>query len=271
MKKFLMAVAAAGLLSIASGGTVWGGLLFIGANSDDPEHFAFVVTTNYSAGTVLNFTDSSYGNNVAGESDKFRWTEHFNVTPTPGPLSLTLPSALTVGQVVIYDDTDNRFERPDGSAFGSVSGAESDFSTGGENIFAYQGTVTQDMSAATYRGNTSAVTSFDGGFLWGLSRGSWQTSGAGITSDSYLPASTEEDFAFNTALDNVFYNGPRSFNSVAEMIAAIKDSGNWTGSDSVPATTANFGGDFTAVPEPTALLKVGMAVIGCVVRRRRIG
>jgi hypothetical protein len=53
--------------------------------------------------------------------------------------------------------------------------------------------------------------------------------------------------------------------------------GTWTAGRTSAISTPTLASDLrtgitiTAVPEPTALLMVGMAVVGCVVRRRRIG
>ncbi|MBL8892889.1 MAG: PEP-CTERM sorting domain-containing protein [Planctomycetaceae bacterium] len=263
-----LAIVAAGVaLFLSHCASVNAGLLFIGANSDEAEHFAFVVTSDYSAGTVLNFTDSSYGSSGVGESTRFRWTEHLGEA-TPGPLTLTLTTGLSVGQVVIYDDTDNRFERPNGTVFGTVSGAEMNFSNNGENLFAYQGTVTNLGGSSNYRGDSSGVTSFHGAFLWKDQAG-WQTSGAGVSDNSYLPVGTQQEFALNTTLDNVRYTGSRTFSNVADMIAAIKTASNWGGSDSVVSGTSDFGGDFTAVPEPSAMLLVGSIIGAGLLRRRR--
>jgi hypothetical protein len=229
---------------------------FIGANSDGPDHFAFVALGHYAPGTVINFTDSSYGTNDPALATKFRWTEHF---VAGGPLSLTLSTSLTLGQVVVFDATDGRFERPDGTALGATSGAAIDFGTGGDNLFAYFGDVVEDVeSADAYRGDTSGVTSFQGAFQWGTDDdilGLWQTSGLGIFATSYLPSTpnTPFNFAFTSSLDNVRYNGARTFDSPDAFKAALANPANWTGHGSTVTTPAGFGSDFVvAVPEASA-------------------
>jgi len=242
-------------------------LVFLGANSDEAEHFAFVVTSEIAGGESINFTDASYGDPAA--PTRLRWTEHLNVTPTPGPLTWTTTATIPVGTVVIYDDTDNRFELSNGNVIGMVSGLEMDFSTGGDNIFAYQGNVTFDDILGNYDGVTTGVT-FISGFLWGLGANDWQTTGAGATSNSYLPASLTDGlnaFALNTTLDNYRYTGSRTFNSVAELQAALNNEANWSGNDSTVATPADFGGNFT-VPEPASALLGSLGLLGLLRRRR---
>ncbi|MBN8459533.1 MAG: PEP-CTERM sorting domain-containing protein [Verrucomicrobia bacterium] len=257
------------LVAGANAAITTGSISFIGANSDEAEHFAFVVTSAIGSGEVINFTDSSYGDPAA--PDRFRWSEHLNATPTPGPLTWTTGTTIAVGTVVIYDDADNRFELADGSVTGTVGGAELDFSTSGDNIFAYQGAITYNDITGNYDGVSTGVTTYGGGFLWGKNVAGWQTSGAGATDNSYLPSSLTDGtsaFALNTSLDNYRYNGSRSFNSVAEMLAAIKLESNWTGSDSVAAGPLDFGGNFTIVPEPAATLLGGFGLLGLLRRRR---
>ncbi len=263
----LTALFGASVLSQAAIST--GSIAFIGANSDDAEHFAFVVTSTINSGEIINFTDSSYGDPAA--TTRFRWTEHLNIAPTPGPLVWTTTTTIPIGTVVIYDDTDNRFELSTGVATGTVSGLESDFSTSGENIFAYQGTITFNDITGNYDGDSTGVSVYGGGFLWGKGTADWQTSGAGATDNSYLPSSLTDGtsaFALNTVLDNFRYNGTRSFNSVAEMLTAINTEANWTGSDTVVSTTSDFGSNFTIVPEPSSALLGGLGFI-CLFRRRR--
>jgi hypothetical protein len=248
-------------------------IAFIGANADVSEHFAFVALNSYAPGTVLNFTDSGYGTNDPGLATKFRWTEHF---VSGGPLSLTLSTTLTLGQVVIFDAADGRFERPGGAAYGTTSGAAMLFgstSVPADNIFAYRGTVTEDAATTeAYRGDTSGVTSFEGALAWGRDgvNGPWQTSGGGDAVGSYLPATpnTPFNFADVTTLDNVRYNGSRTFTSVAALKAALTNASNWTGSDTTVTSPAGFGGDFVvAVPEASAVGFFAVAGLGVLARR----
>jgi hypothetical protein len=241
-------------------------LAIIGANSDGPDHFAFVALGSYAPGAVIKFTDSSYGTNDPGLATKFRWTEHFL---SGGPLSLTVPAAgLSLGQVVVFNSTLVRFERPDGSAFGATAGAAVDFGNSGDNLFAYFGTVVEDVgSSELYRGDTTGVTSFQGAFVWGTdgAGGGWRTSGAGSTSSSYLPASpnTPFNFAFTSSLDNVRYNGSRTFSGLSAFKAALTDPANWTGHGTTVTTPSGFGGDFVvAVPEASAVAFGSLAGLG---------
>jgi len=265
---FLLAFLATSSASQAAIST--GSIVFIGANSDEAEHFAFVVASAISPGEVINFTDSSYGDPSA--TTRFRWSEHLSTSPTPGPLVWTSPgSTVPVGTVIVYDDTDNRFEFTSGAVAGTVSGLESDFSTGGENIFAYQGTITFNDIIGSYDGDTTGVSVYGGGFLWGQASGNWQTTGSGATDNSYLPSSLTDGtsaMAIATTLDNARYNGARSFDSVALMLAAINDNTNWTGSDTVVANPSDFGTNFTIIPEPTSALLGGLGLLALLRRRR---
>jgi hypothetical protein len=249
-------------------------IAFLGANEETSNHFAFVALGNYAPGTVINFIDSNYGSDGAGESTKFRWSEQLI---SGAPLSLTLSTGLTLGQVVIFDAAEGRFERPGNVAFGTTAGAAMAFHRLGDNIFAYRGTVTEEASAELYRGNTSGVTSFEGAFQWGTG-GSWLTSGMGNTVESYLPTTpnTPFNFSYATTLDNVLYNGPRTFGSLADMQTALANAANWTGHTSTTTSPAGFGGDFVvAVPEASAAAFGGLAglaaAIGPLWRRRRSG
>ena len=244
-------------------------IFFLGANSDDgpapgdQEHFAFVALSGYSAGTVINFTDSSYGNNVAGQENRFRWTEHLG--DGGAPLTLTLTSDLSIGQVIVYNDATNRFESQ-GNAFGTTSGLESNFSTGGDQIFAYTGTIVDDGSGNTYRGNPSGIT-YQGAFNW--ANAGWITSGAGSTSDSYLPAAVGTSFFLANSLDNVQYTGSRSFNSQAEFLAALSTPGNWSQDDTNPYAANSYGINFSVVPEPSSSAVLSLvSLIGVRLRRR---
>lgn len=238
-----------------------GDVFFVGANADEPENFAFVLLAPVSAGTSINFTDSSYGSDGAGEGDKFRDTEHLNAG---GPFTWTATSDLAAGTVVKYIET---AANTGSFSTGSMAGTPSDFSTGGEQIFAYTGAVTEVLGGTTYRDDTSGTT-FLGALGWGVPTG-WLTSGIGPTSTSYLPAPLAGELASQvlSPLDNVYYSGPTSFASVAEARQALADPMNWTGDD-----VATFGMDhypmrFT-IPTPGSIAPLGLGgLLG--VRRRR--
>jgi hypothetical protein len=231
---------------------------FIGANSTGPDHFAFVALGSYAPGAVINFTDASYGTSDPGLETKLNYNE---LSVNGGPLALVVPAGgLSLGQVVIFDATDRRFERPGGAVFYDSGNPAIfvDFGTNGDNLFAYTGEVTQDAGSDAYRGNTSGITSFQGAFLWGTDDddlGQWQTSGLGTFATSYLPATpnTPFNFAYTSSVNNVRYNGSRSFDSTAAFKAALANPANWTGSNTTATLTTGFGGDFVvAVPEVSA-------------------
>jgi len=74
--------------------------------------------------------------------------------------------------------------------------------------------------------------------------------------------------AIGTTLDNIRYNGVRSFATVSAMLAAINTDTNCTGSDTVVANTSDFGTNFTIIPEPTSAL-IGSLGLLALLRRRR--
>jgi hypothetical protein len=247
MKKSLLFLSVLAAFSSSNAAVTVGSIAFLGFNQDEAEHFAFVVTTDIGGGEVINFTDAGYGSNGVGESDKFRWTEHLNIAGTPGPLTWTTTSTILAGTVVIYDDTDNRFEFANGTAAGSVAGAEMDFAATGDGITAYQGNIVDLGSASNYRGDASGIT-FIGVTQIG---GSFLTSGAGSTGLNYLPSALTNGtsaFDYTSTLDNYRYNGSRNFADWNAAFASLNDFNNWTGSDTVVASTSDFGIDFTGVP-----------------------
>lgn len=263
MKKRVMFGLAALLAAAGSANATLGpgDIMFVAANADDAEGFAFVALAPITSGTSISFTDSSYGNNVVGEEDKFRWTEHFSGSPL-GPLVWTADTDLAVGTVVKFIENGTNT-----GAFstGTYTGLPSDFSTSGDQIFAYTGTVTDGGGASAYRGDTSGIT-FIGGFNW--ANAGWITSGAGSTSNSYLPASLAGGLApTGPDFDNLVYSGPTSFNSVAELRAALADFGNWTGDNATAYGTQSFPMQFT-IPTPGAAALLGLGGLMALRRRR---
>lgn len=260
-KSLLSAAAVFAVAGVCQAGIGPGDIMFVAANSDDVEGFAFVVLAPITSGTSISFTDSSYGNNVAGEENKFRWTEHFSGSPL-GPLVWTASEDLTPGTVVKFIETTGN----NGTfSTGTYSGLASDFSTSGDQIFAYTGAVTEVIGGPAYRGDTSGIT-FLGGFNWANT--GWLTTGAGSTSLSYLPASLGGGLApTGPNFDNVVYSGPTSFNSVDELRLALADFNNWSGDDAAAYGMDSFPMRFT-IPAPGSLALVGLGTLMAFRRRR---
>lgn len=182
-------------------------IAIIGINADNPDDFSFVLLVDIDAGTEIRFTDSG----VLSDGS-FRANE--------GAVKYTAPAALTAGTVINFVKNNADFTADNDTGVGT-SGFS--LSTSGDQIIAFQGLSTDptflfalltnstEFQADATSSNTSALPP-------GLEIGTTAVAvgaGAGPTQE----------------VDNAVYSGPVT-GSPTELLAAISDASNWTGSNS---------------------------------------
>lgn len=174
-----------------------GEVAFVAFQTDDPDRFAFVAIESLSAGTEVAFTDTSYdGTNLVVSLN-----EQVGVWTVPG-------GGISQGTVVEIDGTNV-------TGGGSMSGALDELSPAGDQIFAFQGYVTNPV------------------FIAGLCTKNWSTIGSAGKNNSYLPGALTDgvyavDWTAGGELDNGYYSGSLVAADTATMLALINDDTNWT-------------------------------------------
>lgn len=219
-----------------------GDIAIVGFRSAAPDGLAFVTLKDLDAGTMLGFTDASYQQpNTPGG---WRGSENFAVW--------TASTSVPAGTVVVLSFP-NSPATPTADT-GTISGALSGISGGGDQIFIYQradGTVatTSPFSAASSTATWNAANG--GSLLFGInvaSTGGFITTGTtnlNSTNTSYVPDAGSGAGALTlgaTALNitaagivaNAQYNGSRTGLTSAEFLTQILDQNNWA---AVDATT----------------------------------
>ncbi|MEM9535607.1 MAG: Ig-like domain-containing protein [Cyanobacteria bacterium P01_A01_bin.3] len=197
---------------------VAGDLAIIGSNADNPDAFSFVLLADIDAGTEIFFTD-----NGVFSDGSFRTTE--------GIVQYTAPSAIAAGTVVQFTGINGDFTEEDAGFALTVDG---------DQVIAYQGSVAaptfiyaaQTNSTQFQATSTSSRTS---ALPPGLTVGTTAVAvGAG--------SGAEDEF------DNSTYNETLTSGTQAELLAAIGNAANWTGSNtSIPLAD----GPFTVIPPDT--------------------
>ncbi|WP_299489951.1 choice-of-anchor I family protein [Acaryochloris sp. IP29b_bin.137] len=212
-----------------------GDIAIIGINADNPDDFSFVLLVDIDAGTEIRFTDSG----VLSDGS-FRANE--------GAVKYTAPSALTAGTVVNFVNNNADFTADNDTGVGT-SGFS--LSTSGDQIIAFQGLSTDptflfalltnstEFQADATSSNTSALPP-------GLEIGTTAVAvGAGAG-----PAQE---------VDNAVYSGPVT-GSPTELLAAISDASNWTGSNSpltLPTDSLTIGNGGPTGGSEGPLTKIG--------------
>jgi DNA/RNA endonuclease YhcR with UshA esterase domain len=205
MRKFLALFLVCSFSFLSAQNLNPGDLQFIGIQTRNADYFAFVATDNIPAGTVINFTDHSWDSTGA-----FRAREELMVWTTP---------ALTKGQVTIMNcSAAPAVASTGGTCVGSLTG----LSQSGENIFAFQGTVSSPT------------------FIAGLATQPFISSGSASASTSYLPSGLTlgvNSFQFARLRSNGYYLIDTTNGTVPAVLAMINDTSNWVTADSI-----NLGG-----------------------------
>ena len=207
-----------------------GNIAIIGFGPTNPDQFAFVLLTDITAGTVINFTDNGFASATTG------WNGE-------GFITYTAPSAQCAGTVITWIN---------GSA-GNSSGwsaqtASFALNSSGEQLFAFQGNGTLanlnfgTQSESTGQSEWAAQTNIT--VLYGVqSVNGWIASGTASNSTSYKPAATiipstylvqiakSDFFLTNTILNTV--------GTVAYLIGRFTPTTNYSSSNSA-VTIPNY-------------------------------
>ncbi|EGF91483.1 hemolysin-type calcium-binding repeat 2 copies family protein [Asticcacaulis biprosthecium C19] len=208
----------AGIMSAGSTLTA-GDIAIVSMNADTNKIFAFVTLVELEAGTVIKFTDNGWLS-----SNAFRTGE--------GTMTWTSTGVVTAGTVVTINTTSTTSTASTGTVTDS---GDANFSTGGDQIIAYQGADATPtlLFAINNEGNTT-----------------WQANAAD-SNTSALPTGLTNGtnaIALNE-VDNAAYSGITS-GTKAELLAAIVDPANWTRDDAnnltAPASFTVGGGTVPA-------------------------
>ncbi|MDA1332543.1 MAG: endonuclease [Proteobacteria bacterium] len=168
-----------------------GDIAIIGVNSDNPDQFGFVALVDLPAGTAISFVDHGWK-----ASGSFRTNED----------EYTFTSSATV---------------PKGTVILVESGAPA-FSTSGDQLFAFQGTV--ESPAIIYGINFEDT--------------GWQTDATSSNTSALPPTLVNGSTAVAIdECDNIAYNGPTT-GSKSALLTLIGDKANWTCDDSTRLTFA---------------------------------
>ncbi len=184
-----------------------------GYDGDNPDAFSFVLLVDVVANTEISFTDNGWK-----ASGSFRTTEQV--------LTWTAPTGgLMAGTVVVID---NGMVTEGG---GSVSGSMPAFSVDGDQLFAYQGTLSNPTILAGLQMN-----------------GDWDADATNANT-SAQPSAINGTGAFSLAVvpekDNAVFVGTVT-GTQAEIITALNTLSNWTTSNTRIADLSQ--GSFTLLP-----------------------
>ncbi len=224
----------------ASAALTTGDIAFIGFSADGEDGFSIVALTDIAAGEEIFFRDDEWDGTGFGTGEsEFLWTT----------------TALTAGSVVTFitDASD-----PVSASVGTISdpGAFGDnmgISSGGETIFAFQGT---SNTPATFLAAITSANAIED-----------DISGTGLTVGTTAVVLGGE-------IDGSQYAGPRNTETAfSDYLALIGDTNNWTApvdgsgdqsGELLPFDTTSF----SVVPEPGSLALLALGGLA-VLRRRR--
>jgi len=205
-----------------------GDIAIIAFQSDNNDQFAFLSLVNLSAGTKIQFSEKGWDGSLA--------TPAFAVT-TEGIHTWTAPaSGISKGTVVTVDF--NSLGLSPIASIGSISStAAAKFSTSGDQLLAFQGTLTAPV------------------FIYGFASRSWINIGTPTSTQSWLPPNlvngvSARDFA--TESDDQYFKILSNMGTKEILLAAIGNTNNWSRSNtryaSLPAWVFNMNTDFYSKP-----------------------
>jgi predicted extracellular nuclease/Ca2+-binding RTX toxin-like protein len=199
-----------------------GSIAIVGMNADNPDNFSFVLLDAVTSGTEITFTDSGWNSSTG----TFRGGE--------GALKWTATSDLAAGTVINSVLNSAQFTSANDAVVGTNGLA---FSTDGDQIIAFTGSSTSPtlLYALSIHGNafSNAVSAQSTALPTGLILNE-----TAIARGAGAPVQTGN--GSGGEWDNAVYNGPMS-GTKAQILAAIGDAANWTGSNSaLTQITTNF-------------------------------
>jgi hypothetical protein len=170
--------------------------MFVQMASDAPDSFSWMFTKDIKAGTTVTFTDHGW------DSTNFWRVTGTDSRMTENSIVWTAPTDIAAGIINQYT----------GSALA--------FATGGDNIFAIQGSwLNPEFISGTTWSNATT----------------WLTTGSASTNNSYLPSPlVQGTSAFGSGInnDNVAYTGATTSGTLAALRTAIYGTpANWTGNE----------------------------------------
>ncbi|MCA9236878.1 MAG: hypothetical protein KDA44_15485 [Planctomycetales bacterium] len=238
------------LCNVVRGALVAGDIAIIGVNTDDSDSFAWFPLVDLDAGEAISFTDSGWLS-----SDSFRGNE--------GGVSYTVPSGgISAGTILT-------FVSPPAGDYATANDANVgtnsfNLSSSGDQVFAFSGA------------SASPV------FLFGVQTNSTVfQSTASSSNDSALPTGLtlgQTALAVGTGsgsgdeYDNSYYVGSLVSGTREQLLAAIADPANWSGTNSRISDLTNGVSSFVVVsiPEASSFLLGGMiAAVGGLSHLRR--
>ncbi len=175
-----------------------------GGPSANNDRVGLLTTRDLAIGTEINLSDSGSANGTT-----LQCTTEGEVTYTTTQF---IPKFTVLDVYIFQANHANDYVVPAGNMSFVDDMA---LSTGGDQVFVYQG----DRSAPTF-----VYSTFFDGTSWDASCSSSTTSVEPTTGGTFaFGASATSEF------DNSWYNGPTTFTSVADAIAQVTNTANWTG------------------------------------------
>ena len=197
-----------------------GDIAIIGVNSDDPDDFSFVLLVDIEADTEIRFTDSGWL-----DSNQFRASE--------GAFKYTAPTNLSAGTVINFGNDAVNFASDNDADVGNNG---FNLSSSGDQVIAFQGTSTNPTFIYAVQTNstqfqTTASSSNDSALPNGLVNG---TSAVAVGQGSGV----------GDEWDNSVYNMSVTNGTKEEILAAVSNAANWTGSNdalTIPSSSFTVG------------------------------
>jgi hypothetical protein len=228
-------VAGLGLASPARAQLSAGDIAIVGCNADRDD-FAWVALRSIPSNTLIAFTDSSVSNGC------FRWTEHLGDL-WPGPLTWSCTNRLPSGTVVRWTVTGVT-----NWSVGQWAGGKPRFSSEGDQIIVYTGTIVSNAALAyPWRGDPAGAHML---YALNFANSGWDNVTGGEATTSFVPPglSTGACTAVHMgSRPDGYYHGPRA-GTWLSLLRALADPVNWT-TGSAPYDQTNWPAQFEVQAE----------------------